>query len=207
MTEQRMTDQQWNPWKLATIGIVMVCATALLTGVVVAHYAGTDRSVSAAPGAQALPESAGGVSGQPPAQAGLQAAPLPPLRQVPPTPGAHDQQASAAPSDQRTAGAHVAPRPVAQDISACNRYASSASHSKTAQTLTDALLGGALGAGLGAAGGAIAGGGGGAGKGAGIGGLVGAAAGTLYGLNDANRNDARAAAAYRACMKQRGYGG
>ena len=51
---------------------------------------------------------------------------------------------------------------------------------------------------------ALAGSGGGAGKGAGIGGLVGAAAGTVYGLSERNRN-ASAAAAYRTCMKRRGY--
>ncbi len=96
-------------------------------------------------------------------------------------------------------------KPSAADIEACNRYASSVARDRTTETLTDALIGGAVGAGLGAAGGAIAGGGGGAGKGAGIGGLVGAAAGTLYGLNQANQNDSRAASAYRTCMQRRGF--
>jgi hypothetical protein len=63
------------------------------------------------------------------------------------------------------------------------------------------VIRGAVGAGVGAAGGAVAGGG----KGAGIGGIVGATAGTLYGLNEANKNDTRSVEAYRACMRQRGY--
>jgi len=62
----------------------------------------------------------------------------------------------------------------------------------------------AVGAGVGAAGGAIAGGGKGAGKGAAIGGIVGAAGGTLYGINEANKTDARSVEAYRACMRGRG---
>ena len=155
---------EWNPWKVIAIGMLVVFAVALITGVVVARYTGTQEPN---PVAQ---ESA-------PKAARLAAAPV----------------------------EHSSPRPTAADIDACNRYASSAGGDRTKQTLTNALLGGAVGAGLGAAGGAIAGGGSGAGKGAGIGGLVGAAAGTLYGLNQANQDDARAAQAYRVCMKRRGY--
>jgi len=149
-------EQQWNPWKFTTIGMLAVLTTALLTGVVVANYVGAQK----------------------------------------PHPIALRYSQPAAP---------VAVRPSAADIDECNRYASTATHDKAREALTDALVGGALGAGLGAAGGAIADGGGGAGKGAGIGGLVGAAAGTLYGVNQVNQNDARAAAAYRACMRRRGY--
>lgn len=100
---------------------------------------------------------------------------------------------------------HVAATPTASDIEACNQYAKSVSGDKTTEVVKDALIGGAVGAGVGAAGGAIAGGGKGAGKGAGIGGVVGAAAGTLYGINEANKNDARYAEAYRSCMRGRGY--
>ncbi len=60
---------------------------------------------------------------------------------------------------------------------------------------------------MGAAGGAIAGGGKGAGKGAAIWGIVGAAGGTLYGLNEANKNDVKYQEAYRQCMRGRRYTG
>lgn len=99
----------------------------------------------------------------------------------------------------------VAATPTATDIDACNQYAKNTSGDKTTELLKDAVIGGALGAGVGAAGGAIAGGGKGAGKGAAIGGIVGVAAGTLYGINEAKKNDARYAEAYRACMRGRGY--
>ncbi len=36
-------------------------------------------------------------------------------------------------------------------------------------------------------------------------GPVGAAAGTLYGLNDTKRHDAKYQAAYRSCLRQKGY--
>lgn len=110
----------------------------------------------------------------------------------------------------RPAGTAPAPRqvavtPTASDIVACNQYAKSVSGDKTTELLKDAAIGGVVGAGVGAAGGAIAGGGKGAGKGAAIGGIVGATAGTLYGLNEAKKNDARYVEAYRTCMRGRGY--
>lgn len=99
----------------------------------------------------------------------------------------------------------VAATPTVADVGACNQYAKSVSGDKTTEVVKDALIGGAVGAGVGAASGAIAGGGTGAGKGAGIGGVVGLAAGTLYGINEANKNDARYVEAYRTCMRGRGY--
>lgn len=124
--------------------------------------------------------------------------PVPPVVNVAPVPPKRVAQRSGdAPSQERA-------RPSLADIDECNRSANTAPDTTT-NTLKDALVGAAGGAGLGAAGGAIAGGGRGAGKGAGIGALVGAAAGTLYGLNDAHKNDATAEAAYRACMRRRGY--
>ncbi len=192
-----MADQQSNPWKLATIGMVLVFSTALVTGVVVANYVGNEKPnpvtapsgepvVSAAPAqsAASLPGQAPPLLNQAPAE-----------RVVPPTP----HQAVAR---QEAPAPHRAARPSAAAVEACNQYASTAGQNKATQTVTDALIGGAVGAGLGAASGAIAGS---AGKGAGIGGLVGATAGTLYGLNQANQGDARAVAAYRACMRRRGY--
>ncbi len=162
-----MSDQSWNPWKVTAIGMAVVFATALITALVVANWAGTQKT-------------------QPTAEA--------PRGQMP-----------------RAVSQHTAPypagRPSASDVQACNQYAGSVVGDKTTEVLKDVLVGGAIGAGVGAAGGAIAGGGGGAGKGAGIGGLVGATAGTLYGLNETKQNDARYVAAYRGCMKNRGYSG
>lgn len=153
-----MSEEKWNPWKLTAIGMALVIATALVTGLVVANWTSNDKAkpVSTAP--------AGGA-----------------------------RQAPAA--------------PLAADIDACNQYAKTAAGSSTTELLKDAVIGGAIGAGVGAAGGAIAGGGKGAGKGAAIGGVVGVTAGTLYGLNEANKNDARYVEAYRVCMQRRGYSG
>lgn len=94
--------------------------------------------------------------------------------------------------------------PNPQAIAACNRYAATA-RSQPGDVVRDGAIGGALGAGVGAAGGAIVDGGEGAGKGAGIGAIVGAAAGTLHGLDEANRRNEAAEAAYRSCMAERGY--
>lgn len=104
-----------------------------------------------------------------------------------------------------TPARRAAVAPSAADVEACNQYAQAQAGDKTAEVLKDAVIGGALGAGVGAAGGAIAGGGKGAGKGAAIGGLFGATAGTLYGINEGHKNDARYVAAYRTCMRGRGY--
>lgn len=203
MSYQRTLDPTWNPWKWTTIGMAVVFATALVTGVVVAHYNGSGNSTTTAlvPSA-ALP------------QADTQPPEAPPQNQPQPNGGSVRAPAAVAPARPAAPAAvarqeaapeqRVRERPSSADIAECNHYASSTG-SATTETLTDALFGAAAGAGLGAAGGAIAGGGSGAGKGAGIGGLVGAAAGTLYGLNDSNRRDAQAAASYRACMRRRGY--
>lgn len=185
-----MSELRWNPWKLATIGILVIFATALVTGVVVAHYKGATDTQT--PDAQQLASAN---------------APGAPVENAPPAvPPAAAPQAPAAPAAQAPAPPHrhTSARPSTADIEDCNRYAAS-THNRTGDTVKDALVGGAAGAGLGAAGGAIAGGGGGAGKGAGIGALVGATAGTLFGLNDTNQRDNRTAAAYRACMRRHGY--
>ena len=62
-----------------------------------------------------------------------------------------------------------------------------------------------LGAAVGAAGGALADGGTGTGKGAALGGLVGAGGGTVFGLNDNRKHDARYRDVYARCMRSRGY--
>jgi len=127
---------------------------------------------------------------------------------APPGSKAKPRQVAAAPSVPAQAPVRqAAATPSAADIEACNKYAKSATIDKTTEVVKDAVIGGAIGAGVGAAGGAIAAGGKGAGKGAAIGGIVGATAGTVYGLNEANKQDARAVEAYRTCMRERGYSG
>jgi hypothetical protein len=185
----------WNPWKMTAIGMVLVTATALVTGLVVANWNTADKPS----GAQSMDALASPPSAPSPAAA------LPPVATAPP----------AAPAPARPAGAgRVAsnqslrgPVPTALDVDTCNAYAKAHAGDKTVETVTDALIGAVAGAGVGAAGGAIAGGGKGAGKGAGIGGVVGAAAGTLYGLNEARSHEAQYVDAYRMCMKGRGYTG
>lgn len=45
-----MVDSSWNPWKLTTIGILLVMATALVTGLVVANWSGSaaDKKIESA---------------------------------------------------------------------------------------------------------------------------------------------------------------
>jgi hypothetical protein len=192
MTPRRIRHAPRNPWKWAAIGMGLVGGLALVAGVVMARYNGNPSSdltgaqlaavAPAAPAPDAAQPPAGPAAVSPPA-----AAPAPPPLPAPPR-----------------AAAPVPRHPSRADIDACNRYAAG-SHDAVGDTVKSALVGGAAGAGLGAAGGAIADGGRGAGKGAGIGALVGATAGTLFGLNEAHQQDAQVAAAYRECMRHRGY--
>ncbi|HET8578288.1 MAG TPA: hypothetical protein VFO18_14405, partial [Methylomirabilota bacterium] len=94
-------------------------------------------------------------------------------------------------------------------IETCNRYAGTppTQRDKTIEVVKDAAIGAVAGAAIGAAGGAIAGGGKGAGKGAAIGGIVGAGGGSLYGLNEAHKQDKEYREAYARCMHARGYAG
>lgn len=92
-----------------------------------------------------------------------------------------------------TASAGSAPRvdrspsdpPSRADTEACNQFAKAQAGDKAIEVVKD--------------------GGAGAGRGAAIGGIVGATAGTLYGLSETKKNDARYVEAYRACMKGRGF--
>ena len=72
------------------------------------------------------------------------------------------------------------------EVAACRAYAQRGTEDKTMAVSKDVASGGVVGAGVGAPGGAIADGGSGAGKGA-------------------ARHDAQAQAAYRSCMRQKGY--
>jgi hypothetical protein len=174
-----MTNRSWNnPWKLTAIGMALVVATALATGLVVANWSGKadDRQRSS--------------------EATSSSRPLSRVASTSPTPAAPAAPAgSAIPSQSVIAACNQA---AASQV---------ASRDKTMDTVKDGAVGAVAGAVLGAAGGAIAGGGSGAGKGAAIGGLVGAGGGTLYGLNENHKHDERYREAYTACMRSRGYVG
>jgi cytoskeletal protein RodZ len=180
-----MTSQSWNnPWKLTAIGMALVVATALATGLVVANLSGRDtepkKSTDATAPSRPAARSAG--TSSTPATSAAPATPTAPA-------------ASSVPSQSV--------------IAACNQAAASqvASRDKTMDTVKNGAIGAVAGAVLGAAGGAIADGGSGAGKGAAIGGLVGAGGGTLYGLNENRKHDEHYREAYSACMRSRGYVG
>ena len=174
-----MTTQGWNnPWKLTAIGMALVVATALATGLVVANLSGKDTE---------------------PKQSTNTAAPSRPAAR---SAGTSSAPASSAPA----ASSSVPPQSViaACNQAAASQVPS---RDKTIDTVKDGAIGAVAGAVLGAAGGAIADGGSGAGKGAAIGGLVGAGGGTLYGLNENHKHDERYREAYGACMRSRGYVG
>jgi hypothetical protein len=173
-----MTNPAWkNPWKLTAIGMALVVATALATGLVVANWSGkaNDRPRSS----EATPSS------RPPSRVASTSPPAAPA--APAAPAVPSQSVIAA--CNQAAASQVASR------------------DKTMDTVKDGAIGAVAGAVLGAAGGAIAGGGSGAGKGAAIGGLVGAGGGTLYGLNENHKHDERYREAYSACMRSHGYVG
>jgi hypothetical protein len=179
-----MSSIEWNPWKVAVIGIAVVVTTVLVTAAVVGNWGNREASMGATKPA--------------------------PIASNPKTTTRHGATTAPAPAQAQAPAPATAlattRTPSAADIEACNQHAKSVTTSDTAKdVLTKGVIGGALGAGVGAAGGAIAGGGKGAGKGAAIGGVVGATAGTIFGLNDANKADDRSVEAYRACMRERGY--
>jgi len=124
-----MAEAEYNPWKLTTIALLLVFATALVTALVMADW---------------------GTSEKP--------------------------QASRVASGSRVRRAAV---PMAADIEACNAQAKAQVSSPTTEVLKDAAIGG----------------------------VVGATAGTLYGINEANKNDVRYQETYRQCMRGRGYMG
>jgi hypothetical protein len=166
-------------WKFTAIGILVVVATAIVTGLVVANRTGSDPSAVAQVPPSASPSSVAQAPTAPPVTA-----PVPRRSGVPP------QEAVNSCNHQAAAQAGNAPREGTD---------------KALDLGKDAGIGALGGAAVGAAGGAIAGGGKGAGKGALIGGLVGAGGGTLYGIWDNKKNDERFREAYASCMRARGY--
>ncbi|MGH8763331.1 MAG: hypothetical protein ACREUR_08890 [Nitrosospira sp.] len=174
-----MSNESINPWKLATIGILLVGATVAATMLVIGRDSKTE-----------LPDSQTAQVGE--AQA----------------PGTEKKAAStgrAAPVERQRPARAASTHPSQSVVEACNKYANEQVSSKTEEVLTNAALGAAIGAAVGAAGGAIAGGGSGAGKGAAIGGITGAAGGSLYGLNENKSHDTEYQAAYSSCMSSKGY--
>jgi hypothetical protein len=169
----------WNPWKATAIGLALVMSTALITGLVVANYTGSDRDRKS----EAKTSSEKTYS-----------AAKPPARTA---------------STQNTHQATTPMVPTQAAVDACNQWAAQQTgpQDKTMEVVKDGAVGAVVGAAVGAAGGAVAGGGKGAGKGAAIGGVVGAGGGALYGLNENRKHDERYRAAYAACMRGRGYTG
>ena len=84
----------------------------------------------------------------------------------------------------------VASSPSPADVEACNQYAKAQAGDKAIEVVkagTAAEVGK------------------GPGKGTALGGMVTATAGTLHGISEGKKNDARYVEAYRACMKGRGF--
>lgn len=81
----------------------------------------------------------------------------------------------------------VAQSPSPADVEACNQYAKAQAGDKAIEVVKEGAAGRR------------------AGTGAVNGGMVSAAAGTLHGIDERKKNDARYVEAYRACMKGRGF--
>lgn len=171
-----MTDGSWgNPWKLTTIGLIVLIAVALVAEIVVAHRFGVraERPLAAV----ATPATATRVAATPTPQPAVARSPQP----VSSTPPRASVEACHQQAEQSSQG------------------------NKTVEVVKDGAIGAIGGAAVGAAGGAIAGGGSGAGKGAAIGGILGAGVGSLYGLNENQKQDQRYRDAYAKCMHARGH--
>lgn len=184
-----MADLSPNQWKMATIGLLIIGATVLITSLVI----GRDTEVVPPEEIVEAQDTETKVAEKKPAPV-VEPKNTVKTAAAPPTPAPKPVYNPPQPS-----------HPPQSIIQACNKYASEQVNSKTEEVVKGALIGAAIGAAVGAAGGAIAGGGKGAGKGAGIGAVAGGAGGTLYGLNENRTNDGRYREAYSTCMRSRGY--
>ena len=151
-----------NPWKLATLGLVLTGVTALSTGLTTAYVMRLPEGATAGSRAFAAPA---------PVTTSAPAAMLTPA--VAPAPMATPAVVTTQAAGVRPVVRHVAVAPVAYDCATGGQRAM--------KIAKPGLIGTLAGAGLGAIGGAIADGGKGAGKGALIGGIAGAVAGGGYG--------------------------
>ena len=177
-----MVSETPNPWKLATIGLLVVGATVLITSLVI----GRDTKVV------------------PPEEIVQAQETVAQVEKKEPVPKAAVKTA-VAPTVPKPVYSPQSMYPPQSIVQACNKYASDQVNNKTEEVVKNSLIGAAIGAAVGAAGGAIAGGGKGAGKGAGIGAVAGGAGGTLYGLNNNRANNTQYQEAYSTCMRSRGY--
>ncbi len=167
-------------WKMTAIGVAVVAATAVVTGLVVANRTTPKQEASVeAPSAS-------------PTVAQAPAPTTPPATTETPRSSVPTREAINACNRQASAQAGSAPR-VGKD--------------KYIDIAKDAGIGALGGAAVGALGGAAVKGGSGAGKGALLGGALGVGGGTLYGIWDNKKNDEHYRAAYGACMKSQGYAG
>ncbi len=186
-----MADISPNQWKMATIGLLIVGATVLITSIVI----GRDTKVVPPEEIVQNQETEAKVAKEEPV--------------IKPKPAVKVAVASPAPKPAPAPKPVYSPpqpaHPPQSIVQACNKYASEQVNSKTMEVVKDAGIGALGGAALGAAIGAISGGGSGAAKGAGIGAIGGGVGGTLYGLNENQTNDARYQEAYSSCMRSRGY--
>jgi len=195
-----MADASLNQWKLATIGLLIVGATVLITSLVI----GRDTKVVPPEEIVQTEETDTQVAKKEVVKKEI-------VKKKPTSKPKVAVKVATAPPAPKPAPAPkpvYIPQPVYPPqsiIQACNKYASDQVSSKTEEVVKDAGIGALLGAATGAAVGAIAGGGSGAAKGAGIGAIAGGAGGTLYGLNENQTNDARYLEAYSSCMRSRGY--
>lgn len=180
-----MADISPNQWKMATIGLLIVGATVLITSIVI----GRDTKVVPPEEIVQNQETEAKVAEKEPV---IKPEPAVKIAAAPPAPK---------PVYSPPQPAH----PPQSIVQACNKYASEQINSKTMEVVKDAGIGALGGAALGAAIGAISGGGSGAAKGAGIGAIGGGVGGTLYGLNENKTQDARYQEAYSSCIRSRGY--
>ncbi|TFH11960.1 MAG: hypothetical protein E4H07_03710 [Nitrosomonadales bacterium] len=188
-----MADVSPNQWKLATIGLLIVGATVLITSLVIGRdteVVPPEKIVQAEETGTQVVKKKKDTANKPKDAVKVATAPLAPTPPPSPKPVYNPPQTE---------------HPPQSIIQACNKYASEQVNSKTVEVVKDAGIGALLGAATGAAVGAIAGGGSGAAKGAGIGAIGGGVGGTLYGLNENQTNDARYQEAYSSCMRSRGY--
>jgi|SRR5215510_1703271 len=149
----------YNHWKLASIGMALVLATALITGVTTAYFARPGATTDVQPVVAPAP------------LASAAATPVLARRTEQPTNARPVMAEAAAPTPAVSRTTTVATVPA--DCSTGG--------DRALRIAKPGALGGLVGAGLGAAGGAIANGGKGAGQGALIGGLTGAVLGSGYG--------------------------
>lgn len=155
-----------NPWKLTTIAIGLVAATALTAGLTTAYIMRGAEPVSAAPGSAENATAETRVTAP-------RLAPVPSRSTITARREAVPAPPAAPPAPTMVAGR---PTPVSAAAPDC-----ATTSDRVWRIAKPGLLGAVLGAGVGAAGGAIADGGKAAGKGAAIGAIVGTTAGAAYG--------------------------